>query len=126
MDMEPEESFYGLCSPLPDTPSKSPKPKKHCTNKDDKDTVSNSDILRAICELKQSFSVFEQQLNKNTTEIKQVKEVMKELEFQTKETEDKVKTLDKRMDDLKERTEDGERYSRRWNLRLINLPEQEN
>ncbi len=113
MDMEPEEGFYGLCSPLPDTPNKSPKPKKLCANKDEKDTVSNSDILQAICELKQSFSAFEWQLNQNTAEIKQVKEVMKGLEFQTKETEDKVKTLDKRMDDLKEKNEDGERYSRR-------------
>ncbi|KAM4563417.1 uncharacterized protein PAE49_011494 isoform 1-T1 [Odontesthes bonariensis] len=126
MDMEPEESFYGLCSPLPETPSKSPNPKKLCGENKEKDTVSNSDILQAIRELKRGFSVFEQQMKQNTADIKEAKEVMKGLNFQAKETEDKVITLDKRVDELKEKTEEGERYSRRWNLRLINLPEKEN
>ncbi len=34
-------------------------------------------------------------------------------------------SLDKRMGDLKEKTEESERYSRRWNLRLNNLSEKE-
>lgn len=88
--MDPEEGFLGLCTPLPETPSKSPNPKKLCGEKKEKDTVSNADILQAICELKQSFSIFEQKWQQNTTDIKEVKEVMKGLSFQTKETEEKV------------------------------------
>ena len=126
MEMEPEEGFYGLCSPLPETPGKSPNPKKLCGENKEKDMVSNSDILQAICELKRSFSNFEQQMKQNTADIEEVKEVMKELSFQGKETEDKVIELNKRVDELKEKMEEGERYSRRWNLRLINLPEKEN
>lgn len=59
MNMEPEDGFYGLCSPLPETSSQSPNLKKLCRDNKAKDMVSNSDIFQAICELKQSFSVFE-------------------------------------------------------------------
>lgn len=51
---------------------------------------------------------------------------MKGLVFQVKETEDKVKSMDTRMEEQKRKTKESERYSRRWNLRLINLPEKEN
>lgn len=126
MEMEADESFYGLWSPLPETPQGSPHPKKVCVKKSETETVSNADILKAIYELKERFSAFEQKINKNTADINEVKEEMKGLGFQVKETEDKVKSLDKRTEEIKGKAEEVEWYSRRWNLRLINLPEKEN
>ena len=123
MDVDPDDNFLGLCSPLPDTPINSPNPKKVCASKNE---VSNADILKAIFELKERFSAFEQRINNNSADITLVKEEVKGLGFQAKETEDKVKKLDKSIEELKEKTEEGERYSRRWNLRLLNLPEKVN
>lgn len=51
---------------------------------------------------------------------------MKGLAFQVKETEDKVKSMDTCMEEQKRKIQESERHSRRWNLRLINLPEKEN
>lgn len=52
-------------------------------------------------ELKERFSAFEQRINKNTTDIKDVQEEMKGLVFQVKETEDEVKSMDTRQEKLK-------------------------
>ena len=125
MDMEQEET-YGLCSPLSETPSKSPNPKKKCAHRGESETVSNDDIFQAVLERTKRISVFETQIQKNTEDVREIKEEMKGFGFQIKETEDKVKDLERRMEEVKEKTEEGERYSRRWNLRLVNLPEKEN
>ena len=125
MDMEQEET-YGLCSPLSETPSNSRNPKKKCANRGESETVSNEDIFQAVLELTKRISVFETQIQKNTEDVREIKEEMKGFGFQMKETEDKVKDLERRMEEVKEKTEEGERYSRRWNLRLVNLPEKEN
>ena len=124
-DMEHEEDF-ALCSPLPETPHESPNPKKICADRRKGETVSNDDILQAVLELTKRISVFETQIQKNTEDVKEIKEEMKGFGFQMKENEDKMKGLEKRMEEVKEKGEEGERYSRRWNLRLVNLPEKEN
>ncbi|KAA8592028.1 hypothetical protein FQN60_017402 [Etheostoma spectabile] len=58
----------------------SPNPKKVCANKV-KSKVSNADMLKAIFELKERFSVFEQRIYKNSEDITVVKEEMKALVF---------------------------------------------
>ncbi|CAM4286940.1 unnamed protein product [Leuciscus chuanchicus] len=97
MDIDNEDSFPSLCTPLPDTPSKSPNPKK-----------------------------FEEMVMKNTAEIARVQENVKGLEIQWKGTEDTVKKMSDQMTILREKQEESERYSRRWNLRLLNFTESSN
>lgn len=60
-------------------------------------------------------------VNKNTAEIATVQENVNELELQWKETDDTVKKLNDQITALQERQEETERYSRRWNLRLVSL-----
>lgn len=54
------------------------------------------------------------------------KEHVKDLGMQFKETDDTVKKLKERMTVLQERQEEAQRYSRQWNLHLLNLPEHSN
>lgn len=61
-----------------------------------------------------------------TLEIIVMQEHVKDLGMQCKETDDTVKKLNERMTALQERQEEAERYSRRWNFRLLNLPEHSN
>lgn len=89
MDIDAESSFSGLCAPLPDTPTKSPNPKKVCTKEEE--AVSNADILKAIKGLNDRFLKFEEMVMKNTAEIAKVQENVKGLEIQCKGTEDAVK-----------------------------------
>lgn len=124
MDIDAESSFSGLCAPLPDTPTKSPNPKKVCTKEEE--AVSNADILKAIKGLNDRFLKFEEMVMKNTAEIAKVQENVKGLEIQCKGTEDAVKKMSDQMTILREKQEESERYSRRWNLRLLNLPESSN
>lgn len=128
MDMEPEKSFPGLCKPLPETPINSPNSKKIRTDTPEvrEEAVSNADILKAINGLNDRFSTFEQIVNKNTAEIIVVQEHVKSLEIQYEKTNDTVKKLNDRISALQEKQEQAERYSRRWNLRLLNLPEHSN
>lgn len=82
-----------------------------------------------IHELNQRFSAFETQINKNTADINEVKEEVNEIGFQMEENEKKVEkleeTLKQKETELRGKIEEGERYNRRWNLRLVNLPERE-
>lgn len=55
-----------------------------------------------------------------------MKEEIKGLDFQKKSTDSNLKDMTNHFKGLRERQEDAERYSRRWNLRLINLPEKPN
>lgn len=100
----------------------SPKPKKVCSELED-EPVSNRDILKAINNLNDRFSNFEELVLKNSAEIEKVKENMKDLEMQCKETSDSVKSLKDQFSTMQEKQDDAERYNRRWNLRLLNLPE---
>ncbi len=128
MDLETDKPFSGLCSPLPETPLNSPDSKKICTETHEKrgEAVSNADILKAINGLNDQFSKFEEMVNKNTIEIIVVQEQVKRIEIQCKATDNTVKKLNNQTTALQERQEDAERYSRRWNLRLLNLPEHRN
>ncbi|KAK2847570.1 hypothetical protein Q5P01_010569 [Channa striata] len=110
VELEPEEAFYGLCSPLPATPCKSPNSKKMCTNKNESET----------------FNAFEQRISKNSADINLLKEKMEGLGFKVNETKDNVQRVKKCREELQERINDNERYNRKWNLRLMNLPEREN
>lgn len=65
-------------------------------------------------------------VNKNTAEIIVMQEHVKDLGMQCKETDDTVKKLNEWMTGLQERQEEAERYSRRWNFCLLNLPEHSN
>ena len=124
MDITDESSFPGLCTPLPHTPLKSPNSKKIWTKEDL--TVSNADILKAINGLNDRFLKFEEIVMKNTAEIARVQENVKGREIQWKGTDDTVKKMSDQMTTLWEKQEESERYSRRWNLRLLNLPESSN
>ncbi len=128
MDLETDKPFSGLCSPLPETPLNSPDSKKIRTETLEKrgEAVSNADILKAVNGLNDRFSKFEEMVNKNTTEIIAVQEQVKGIEIQCKATDDTVKKPSNQTTALQERQEDVERYSRRWNLRLLNLPEHSN
>ncbi|KAL7397290.1 hypothetical protein ABVT39_019867 [Epinephelus coioides] len=125
MDSIPDHAYAGLCTPLPSSPLKSPNPKKICSEMED-EAVSNADILKAINNLNDRFSKFEERVLKNTAEIAAVKENMKNLEMQCKGTDDSVKSLKDQFTTMQEKQDDAERYSRRWNLRLLNLPEKQN
>ncbi|XP_051956158.1 E3 ubiquitin/ISG15 ligase TRIM25-like, partial [Xyrauchen texanus] len=63
---------------------------------------------------------------KYTAEIARVQENVKGLEIQWKGTEDTIKKIGDHMTILREKQEESERYSRRWNLRLLNLSESSN
>ena len=69
------------------------------------------------------------QIKKNTADIAEVREEVQGIEFQMKMDQEKVKELEsalKRKDaELRDKIQEGERYSRRWNLRLANLPERQ-
>lgn len=125
MDDITDHAYAGLCVPLPASPLQSPNPKKHCSNKEE-EPVSNSDLLKAINSLNDRFSNFEKMVLKNTAEIETVKENMKGLEMQSKETGDSVLSLKNQLATMQEKQDEAERYSRRWNLRLLNLPEKPN
>ena len=62
MDLESDQTFPGLCSPLPDSPLNSPSSKKIRTETTDDgaENVSNADILKAIYGLNDRFSKFEE------------------------------------------------------------------
>lgn len=111
-----------LCSPLPDTPVPSPNPKKLCVSSQE-ENVSNADILKAIQELACRFTSLEQQINRNTADIVTIKENVEGIDHQTKVTDVKVQAVSRRISEQDVRIEEAERYSRRWNLKLLNLPE---
>lgn len=124
MDMD-EDSTLTLCSPLPESPLKSPYPKKVCHNSKEEESVSNADILRAIQELTSRFTSFEQKISKNTTDIVS-KESLKCIELKVKSNNDKLHAMDRRISGQKLKSEDAEHYSQCWNLKLHNLPEAAN
>lgn len=89
-------------------------------------TVTNSDIFKAIQELSSRLSAIEQKMNSHTNDMTAIKENVRGIDYHVKNIDDKLKSMEQRMSDLEKRLEDTERYSRRWNLRLFNLPESTN
>lgn len=113
-----------LCSPLSDTPLSSPNPKKACS-KDNSD-VSNADILKAVQHLTSRFISLEQKISQNTEEIVAIKKNIEGIEHEAKTNNDKMQVMSCRISEQDEKIEEAERYSRRWNLKLFNLPETSN
>lgn len=120
-----EKDAACLGASLLETPVSSPNPKKVCADIQDGD-VSNSDILKAIQDLASRFTSLERNINQNTADIKVIQENMEGLDFMTKTTSDKVQGINLRLSEQDKKIEEAERYSRRWNLRLRNLPEKAN
>ena len=119
--MDFEDDTLPLCSPLSGTPASSPNPKKICPSSKEM-TVSNADILKAIQELTSRFTSLEQKLNENSTDIVEVEWI----NFQIKTTNEKVNAMNRRISEQEMKIEERERYTRRWNLKLLNLPESDN
>ncbi len=111
-----------LCPPLPDSPLASPNPKKVCSVSLE-ENVSNADILNAIKELSSKFSSLEAKINKNSADIGTIKDNIGEMDHSMKATFVAVNAVNQRISKLESKTEDAERYSRRWTLKLLNLPE---
>ena len=111
------------------TPLQSPNPKK-LKRRDTSKEVSMESIYDAIHSLSQRFEErldafekkfenFEQRIQNNEKEVTENKSEIIQLKAQ-------VDWLTKDNKELKERCREIERYGRRWNLKLIGLPEKEN
>ena len=120
-----DDSPLSFCSPLSDTPFSSPNSKKTCS-RDNDDEVSNADILKAIQHLTSRFVSLEQKISQNTEEIAAIKENIGGIEHMVQTNNDKMQVMSRRLSEHDEKIEDAERYSRRWNLKLFNLPESTN
>lgn len=111
------------------TPIQSPHPKKQ-KKRDDSREVSMESIYEAIHALSQRFEErldafekkfenFEKRIQNNEKEVTENKNEIIQLKTQ-------VERVTKENKELKERCREIERYGRRWNLKLIGLPEKEN
>lgn len=116
-------SFEGLLTPLPVTPTKSPDLKKQRLRDEATRGTSNEDILKAVMELTNRFITLEQKLSRNTDAITAVCEQLKGVEIQVQKNEKQVKEVSEQVSKLQQRSDDAERYSRRWNLRLYGMKE---
>lgn len=119
-----DDSPLSLCSPLPDTPLSSPNSKKACSR--DNEEVSNADILKAVQHLTSRFISLEQKISQNAEDIVAIKENIEGIEHMAKTNNDKMQVMSRRLSEQDKKIEDAERYSRRWNLKLFNLPESTN
>lgn len=115
-------SFEGLFTPLPMTPTKSPDPKKQ-RSKPATEGTSNEDILKAVMEWKNRFTTLEQKLSRNTDAITAVCDQLKAVEIQVQKYEKEMQELSGKVSKLQRRSDEAERYSRRWNLRLYGMQE---
>jgi len=111
------------------TPLKSPNPKK-LKRRDESKEVSMESIYDAIHNLSQrfeerldaferKFESFDQRIQNNEKEVTENKKEIIQLKVQ-------ADRLTKENKELKERCREIERYGRRWNLKLIGLPEKDN
>lgn len=132
--LENADNFDNMFHPLPVTPVCSPGPKKQRggggERMDADREVSNADILNAVMEstnavnsLSQRFTTLELDLQKNTSAILKMTEQMNKMETRVKNNEDKVKEMSAGISMLNKKSEEPERYSRRWNLRVQGLRE---
>ncbi len=116
---------------LPVTPSK-----VHITKKvrhDDKEDISNADILEAIYSLSKRFDKQEEKLEELTRKMEENCSVISELKGEMKAHKQKAAELELELSDLKtenkelrSRVGELDRYKRRWNLRIKGLPEKQN
>lgn len=112
-------------SPLPDTPLQSPLTKKGkpSVSDDDSDGIvarlstiinSRADSLERVVTLK--IEGLKKTIDFLSGDITDMKKKMAEIDTKVKEEEGRVSSFENRMAEL-------ERYSRRWNLRLVGVPE---
>lgn len=116
-------NFDGLFTPLPVTPTMSPDPKKQRPEDNAAGGTSNEDILKAVMELTNRFVTLEQKLSRNTDAITAVCDQLKGVEIQVQKNVKQVKEGTEQVCKLQQRSDDAERYSRRWNLRLYGMKE---
>lgn len=114
-------------SPLPESPSSSPAPKKTCGGNREPEPSLQS-ILKAVNDRAEEVKCM---INLNSEDIKDIKKAIEHLheevgDIQKENLELKTKCakLESDMENLQERVADAERYKRRWCLRLYGLPEQ--
>lgn len=88
--------------------------------------MSNADILRAIQELTSRFTSLELKISKDTIDMVSIKENVEGIELQVKSTKDNMHAMDQRISGQETKSGDAECYSRRWNIKLYNLPEAAN
>lgn len=116
-------SFESAFSPLHVTPTKSPDPKKQRSVDIPSEGTSNDDILKAVLELSGRFAALEQKITKNTEVITNVCDQLTAIEIRVQMNECKIKDVSEEMARIKQKSDDAERYSRRWNLRLYGMKE---
>lgn len=114
--------LFGDKNTMLSSPESSPEKTTRCVSL----TVTNSDIFKAIQELSSRLSAIEQKMNSHSTDMMVIKENVRGIDYHVKNIDDKLKAMEERMSDLEKKLEETERYSRRWNLRLYNLPESTN
>ncbi|KAL0153331.1 hypothetical protein M9458_051369, partial [Cirrhinus mrigala] len=124
------EEEMQMAKPLSDhNPFQSPNPKK-MKRRDESKKVNMESIYDAIHALSQRFEErldaferkfdnFDQRIQNNEKEVTENKNEIIQLKAH-------VDRLTKENKELKERCREIERYGRRWNLKLIGLPEKEN
>lgn len=114
------QDFDASFTPLPITPTKSPVTKKQ---RSADELTTNDDILKAVLELSGRFAALENKITQNTEAITTVCEQLKAVEFQVQKNENEIKEVSKQMIKIQQRSDEAERYSRRWNLRLYGKKE---
>ncbi len=112
----------------PNSPTGSPLSNKPC--QEDDPNVSNADILRAVNALTDRFTSMEQQIAQKSVTIVNlskmvdfVGEELKSLSTRVKTNDNKVLQIEQVIRMVRDKCDQAEIYSRKWNLRLINLKE---
>ena len=121
MDLDPKSALEGQCTPLTQTPTKSPSPKNIYTiePKMREEVVSIAVILKAINGLIYCFHEFEQMIIKSKVKITTMQENETWPGIQCKGTDDTVKITT-----MQESQEEMEGFSSQWNRCLLNPREQ--
>lgn len=117
-----EASDFAL-NPLPDTPLQSPVTKKGKPAAYDEDSLVTrlSSIINSRADSLEKKVTIEMEGLKKT--INFVSEELKDIKKKIKEVDAKVKKDEQRVSSCESRITELERYSRRWNLRLAGVPE---
>lgn len=112
------------------SPTSSPLAKKSCQANEP--SVSNADILCAVNVFNDRFTSMEQQISQNSITVANlsktvdfVGEELKSLSTTVKTSDNKVSQIEQVIRVVQGKVDQAEIYSRRWNLRLINLKEAE-
>lgn len=108
-------------------PSPNPKKLKRKYKRDSKNQsgTSNEDILGAVQTLIKRFDVQDERLTRFERKIEETLQKVKENKEEINNVKVQMIHLQKENDALKQMCLEHARYKRRWNLRLIGLPEKE-